>query len=99
MTVASLFGATKPETKIWLKIKEIVAAKLRVGLTSALSRMLRWAGRRKLPKEFVSVGARQSVDDFCLSSWVPESQVLDAPFVFAMPHMFGVLSMDLSATI
>ncbi len=28
VTVASLFGADKPETKIWLKIKEIVDAKL-----------------------------------------------------------------------
>jgi TRAP-type C4-dicarboxylate transport system substrate-binding protein len=28
ITIASLFGADKPETRIWLKIKELVDAKL-----------------------------------------------------------------------
>jgi tripartite ATP-independent transporter DctP family solute receptor len=83
VTVASLFGADKPETKIWLKIKEIVDAKLpgrfdiRVVQNAAL-------GGEKEVAEGIRLGSVQgSLSTIsALSSWVPESQVLDAPFVF-----------------
>jgi tripartite ATP-independent transporter DctP family solute receptor len=83
VTVASLFGADKPETRIWLKIKEIVEAKLpgrfdfRIVQNAAL-------GGEKEVAEGIRLGSVQgSLSTIsALSSWVPESQVLDAPFVF-----------------
>lgn len=83
LTVASLFGADKPETKIWLKIKEIVDARLpgrfdfRIVQNAAL-------GGEKEVAEGIRLGSIQASLSTvsALSSWVPESQVLDAPFVF-----------------
>jgi tripartite ATP-independent transporter DctP family solute receptor len=83
LTVASLFGADKPETRIWLRIKEIVDARLpgrfdfRVVQNAAL-------GGEKEVAEGIRLGSVQgSLSTIsALSGWVPESQVLDAPFVF-----------------
>lgn len=83
ITIASLFGADKPETRIWLKIKEIVDARLpgrfdfRIVQNAAL-------GGEKEVAEGIRLGSVQgSLSTIsALSSWVPESQVLDAPFVF-----------------
>lgn len=83
LTVASLFGADKPETKIWLKIREIVDARLpgrfdfRIVQNAAL-------GGEKEVAEGIRLGSIQASLSTvsALSSWVPESQVLDAPFVF-----------------
>lgn len=83
LTISSLFGADKPETKIWFKVKEIVDAKLpgrfdfRIVQNAAL-------GGEKEAAEGVRLGSIQgSLSTVsALSSWVPESQILDAPFVF-----------------
>lgn len=83
ITVASLFGADKPETKIWLKIREIVDARLpgrfdfRIVQNAAL-------GGEKEVAEGIRLGSVQgSLSTVsALSGWVPESQILDAPFVF-----------------
>ena len=83
ITVASLFGADKPETKIWFKIKELVDAKLpgkfdfRIVQNAAL-------GGEKEVAEGIRLGSVQASLSTvsALSAWVPESQVLDAPFVF-----------------
>jgi tripartite ATP-independent transporter DctP family solute receptor len=83
ITVASLFGADKPETKVWFKIKELVDARLpgkfdfRIVPNAAL-------GGEKEVAEGVRLGSVQG--SLCtvsaLSGWVPESQIFDAPFVF-----------------
>ena len=83
VTVASLFGADKPETKVWLKCKELVDAKLpgrfdfRIVQNAAL-------GGEKEVAEGVRLGSVQA--SLCtlsaMSGWVPESQLFDAPFVF-----------------
>jgi tripartite ATP-independent transporter DctP family solute receptor len=83
LTIASLFGADKPETKIWLRIKELVEAKLpgrfdfRIVQNAAL-------GGEKEVAEGIRLGSIQgSLSTVsALSGWVPQSQVLDAPFVF-----------------
>ncbi len=83
ITVSSLFGADKPETKIWLKVKEIVDAKLpgrfdfRIVQNAAL-------GGEKEVAEGIRLGSIQaSLSTMsAMSSWVPESQILDAPFMF-----------------
>lgn len=83
VTISSLFGADKPETQIWFKVKEIVDAKLpdrfdfRIVQNAAL-------GGEKEVAEGIRLGSIQgSLSTVsALSSWVPESQILDAPFVF-----------------
>ena len=83
ITVASLLGADKPETKIWLKIKDIVDARLpgrfdfRIVQNAAL-------GGEKEVAEGIRLGSIQASLSTvsALSGWVPESQVLDALFVF-----------------
>ena len=83
LTIASLFGADKPETKVWLKCKELVDAKLpgrfdfRIVQNAAL-------GGEKEVAEGVRLGSVQG--SLCtlsaMSAWIPESQLFDAPFVF-----------------
>ena len=83
ITVASLLGADKPETKIWFKVKEIVDAKLpgrfdfRIVPNAAL-------GGEKEVAEGIRLGSIQASLSTvsAMSSWVPASQILDAPFVF-----------------
>jgi TRAP-type transport system periplasmic protein len=83
VTVASLFGDDKPETKIWLKIRDILATKapghfdLRVIGNAAL-------GGEKEVAEGIRLGSIQASLSTvsALSSWVPEAQILDMPFVF-----------------
>ncbi|HWK97370.1 MAG TPA: TRAP transporter substrate-binding protein [Pseudolabrys sp.] len=94
VTISSLFGADKPETRIWFKIKEIVDARLpgrfdfRIVQNAAL-------GGEKEVAEGIRLGSIQgSLSTVsALSSWVPESQILDAPFVFRdAGHVSRVLS-------
>jgi TRAP-type transport system periplasmic protein len=83
VTIASLFGDDKPETRIWLKIRDILAAKapgrfdLRIVGNAAL-------GGEKEVAEGVRLGSIQASLSTvsALSSWVPEGQILDMPFVF-----------------
>ena len=83
ITVASLLGPDKPETKIWIKIKELVDAKLpgrfdfRIVPNAAL-------GSEKAVAEGIRLGSIQaSLSTMsAMSGWVPESQLFDAPFVF-----------------
>ncbi len=83
ITVSSLFGDDKPETRIWLKIREILNAKapgrfdFRIVGNAAL-------GGEKEVAEGIKLGSVQaSLSTIsALSSWVPESQILDLPFVF-----------------
>jgi len=83
VTIASLLGPDKPETKIWLKIKEIVEEKLpgrfdfRIVANAAL-------GGEKDVAEGIRLGSIQgSLSTVsALSGWVPQSQIFDAPFVF-----------------
>ncbi len=96
LTVASLLGPDKPETKIWLKVKELVEAKLpgrfdfRIVPNAAL-------GGEKEVAEGIRLGSIQASLSTvsAMSSWVPESQILDAPFVFRdAGHVRRVLDGD-----
>lgn len=83
ITIASLFGDDKPETKIWVKIAELVEAKLpgqfkfNIVKSGAL-------GAEKEVAEGVRLGSIQASLSTVssLSGWVPELQVLDLPFLF-----------------
>jgi tripartite ATP-independent transporter DctP family solute receptor len=96
LTIASLLGPDKPETKIWLKVKDLVEAKLpgrfdfRIVPNAAL-------GGEKEVAEGIRLGSIQgSLSTVsAMSSWVPESQILDAPFMFRdAGHVRRVLDGD-----
>jgi tripartite ATP-independent transporter DctP family solute receptor len=83
VTVASLFGEDKPETRVWRKIAEILNRTapgrfdLRIVGNAAL-------GGEKEVAEGVRLGSVQaSLSTIsALSGWVPDSQILDLPFLF-----------------
>jgi TRAP-type transport system periplasmic protein len=83
VTVASLFGDDKPETKIWLRIREILNSTapgrfdFRIVGNAAL-------GGEKEVAEGIRLGSIQAglSTVSALSSWVPDGQILDLPFVF-----------------
>lgn len=83
LTVASLFGDDKPETKIWVRISELVEAKLpgRFKFNIVKSGAL---GGEKEVAEGVRLGSIQASLSTVssLSGWVPEVQILDLPFLF-----------------
>lgn len=83
VTVASLFGEDKPETKIWRRIAETLGRTapgrfdLRIVGNAAL-------GGEKEVAEGMRLGSVQaSLSTIsALSGWVPDSQILDLPFLF-----------------
>lgn len=81
--VASLLGETKPETKVWLKIRDLVEATLpgRFAFNIVPNAAL---GGEKDVNEGLRLGAIQaSLSTLsALSAWAPESQLFDMPFLF-----------------
>ncbi|MBP1844882.1 tripartite ATP-independent transporter DctP family solute receptor [Rhizobium petrolearium] len=83
ITVASLLGDDKPETKIWVRIGELVEAKLpgqfkfNVVKNGALGGEKEVAEGARLGSVQASLSTISS-----LSGWVPELQILDLPFLF-----------------
>lgn len=83
LTVASLLGPDKPETLIWRRVAEIVERALpgeflfNVVPNAAL-------GGEKEVGEGLRLGSVQAslLTVSALSAWVPESQILDLPFLF-----------------
>lgn len=99
VTVASLFGEDKPETKIWRRIAETLnrtapgRLDLRVVGNAAL-------GGEKEVAEGMRLGSVQaSLSTIsALSAWVPEGQLLDLPFLFRdRGHLRRVLDGPLGA--
>lgn len=83
LTVASLLGDDKPETKIWLKVRDLVEARLpgrfdfRIVGNAALGGEKEVAEGIRLDSIQASLSTLSS-----LSAWVPETQLFDLPFVF-----------------
>jgi tripartite ATP-independent transporter DctP family solute receptor len=99
VTVASLFGEDKPETKIWRRIAETLSRTapgrfdLRIVGNAAL-------GGEKEVAEGMRLGSVQaSLSTIsALSAWVPEGQLLDLPFLFRdRGHLRRVLDGPLGA--
>lgn len=94
VTVASLLGEDKPETKIWRRVAEKFAQiapgrfDLRVVPNAAL-------GGEKEVAEGLRLGSVQAslFTISALSSWVPDGQLLDLPFLFRdRAHLKRVLA-------
>lgn len=83
LTVASLFGVDKPETKIWHRIRDLVEEKLPGEFTFNIVQNAALGGEKEVA-EGVRLGSVQAglSTVSALSGWVPESQILDLPFVF-----------------
>ncbi|PZO81228.1 MAG: ABC transporter substrate-binding protein [Mesorhizobium amorphae] len=83
LTVASLFGDDKPETKIWLRIRDIVEERLPGEFSFNIVRSGA-LGAEKEVAEGIRLGSIQASLSTvsALSGWVPEVQLLDLPFLF-----------------
>ena len=83
LTVASLFGDDKPETKIWHRIRDIVEARLPGQFSFNIVGNAALGGEKEVA-ESVRLGAVQaSLSTMsALSGWVPQVQILDLPFLF-----------------
>lgn len=99
VTVASLFGEDKPETRIWRRIGETLARSapgrfdLRIVGNAALGGEKEVAEGMRLGSIQASLSTISS-----LSSWVPDGQILDLPFLFKdRAHLKRVLDGPLGA--
>lgn len=83
LTVASLLAADKPETKIWLRVGEIVEARLPGAFSFNVVENAALGGEREVA-EGMRLGSIQGTlfTVSALSAWVPESQIFDLPFLF-----------------
>lgn len=83
ITIASLFGDDKPETKIWLKIKDLVEERLPGRFRFNIVRNGALGGEKEVAEgvRLGSVHASLSTVS-SLSGWVPDLQALDLPFLF-----------------
>ncbi|MGX5734839.1 TRAP transporter substrate-binding protein [Bosea thiooxidans] len=99
VTVASLLGEDKPETKIWRRVGEILARTapgrfdLRIVPNAAL-------GGEKEVAEGLRLGSIHAALSTVstLSGWVPEGQILDLPFLFRdRDHLARVVAGPLGA--
>lgn len=83
ITVGSLFGDDKPETKIWVKIGELVEARLTGQFRFNIVQRGALGGEKEVA-EGTRLGSIQAslATVSSLSGWVPELQVLDLPFLF-----------------
>jgi tripartite ATP-independent transporter DctP family solute receptor len=83
VTVASLLGEDKPETRVWFRVRDRLAQlapgrfEFRIVQNAALG------GEREVAEGLRLGSIQASLSTVsALSSWVPESQILDLPFVF-----------------
>ncbi|WP_105384990.1 TRAP transporter substrate-binding protein [Neorhizobium alkalisoli] len=99
ITIASLLGDDKPETKVWVKIAELVEAKLpgqfkfNIVKNGALGGEKEVAEGTRLGSVHASLSTVSS-----LSGWVPELQILDLPFLFRdAAHVRKTVESDVGA--
>lgn len=83
LTVASLMGPDKPETKIWERIRDRVEAELPGVFRFNIVQNAALGGEKEVA-EGIRLGSIQASLSTvsALSGWVPEAQILDLPFVF-----------------
>ncbi|MEX2482466.1 MAG: TRAP transporter substrate-binding protein [Gammaproteobacteria bacterium] len=99
LTVASLLGEDKPETLVWLKVRDLVEAQLPGQFSFNIVPNAALGGEREVA-EGVRLGSVQAglSTVSALTGWVPELQILDLPFLFRdAGHLRRVLDGDLGA--
>jgi TRAP-type C4-dicarboxylate transport system substrate-binding protein len=99
LTVASLMADDKPETLIWLKIRDLVEARLPGRFSFNIVGNAALGGEKEVA-EMIRLGAVQASLSTvsALAGWVPEAQLLDLPFLFRdAAHLRAALSGDTGA--
>jgi len=83
ITIASLLGDDKPETKVWVKISELVEARLSGQFKFNIVKNGALGGEKEVAEgtRLGSIHAGLSTVS-SLSGWVPELQILDLPFLY-----------------
>ncbi|MGN6583944.1 MAG: TRAP transporter substrate-binding protein [Rhizobiaceae bacterium] len=83
LTVASLFGDDKPETKVWVKIGTLLDQKLPGAFRLNIVKNGALGGEKEVA-EGIKLGSIQAslATTSILSGWAPEIQILDLPFLF-----------------
>ena len=97
LTIASLLGEDKPETLIWLKIRDLVETQLPGQFNFNIVPNAALGGEREVA-EGVRLGSVQAglLTVSALTGWVPELQILDLPFLFrGAGHLRRVLDDEL----
>lgn len=83
LTVASLLGDDKPETKIWMKVRDLVEAKLPGRFDFRIVSNAALGGEKEVAEGIRLDSIQASLSTLsALSAWVPETQLFDLPFVF-----------------
>ncbi len=83
LTVASLFGDAKPETRIWFKIRDLVEEKLPGQFNFNIVQNAALGGEKEVAEGIRLGSVQASLSTVsALSGWVPETQILDLPFLF-----------------
>ena len=84
VTVASLLGEDKPETQIWFRIRDIVEERLPGRFSFRIVQNAALGGEREVAEGIRLGSVQASLSTLsALSGWVPETQALDMPFLFA----------------
>lgn len=83
LTVASLMADDKPETQIWLRIRNLVEAQLPGRFSFNIVGNAALGGEKEVA-QMIRLGAVQASLSTvsALSGWAPEAQILDLPFLF-----------------
>lgn len=83
LTVASLMADDKPETQIWLRIRNLVEERLPGRFAFNIVGNAALGGEKEVA-EMIRLGAVQASLSTvsALAGWVPEAQILDLPFLF-----------------
>jgi tripartite ATP-independent transporter DctP family solute receptor len=83
LTVASLLGDDKPETKIWMKVRDLVEAKLPGRFDFRIVGNAALGGEKEVAEGIRLDSIQASLSTLsALSAWVPETQLFDLSFVF-----------------
>lgn len=83
LTVASLFGEDKPETRIWHRIRDLVEEKLPSQFNFNIVGNAALGGEKEVAEGIRLGSVQASLSTVsALSGWVPEVQLLDLPFLF-----------------
>ncbi|WGF87073.1 TRAP transporter substrate-binding protein [Marinivivus vitaminiproducens] len=97
VTVASLLGPDKPETRIWHFIRDRVEGELPGAFDFRIVENAALGGEREVAEGLRLGSIQASLSTVsALSGWVPESQLLDLPFIFTdAAHLRRVLEGDI----
>ncbi|MGF9694432.1 TRAP transporter substrate-binding protein [Rhizobium sp. 0TCS1.26] len=97
ITVASLLGEDKPETKIWRRIAERVEARLPGRFRFNIVPNGALGGEKEVAEAMRLGSVQASLSTVsALSGWVPQLQILDLPFLFRdAAHLRRVVEGDL----